>query len=95
MIKESFIVGIYRKSLFFILFFGFNAIFILNYLDLVKEKNGMLQVIEMKKTYYTSLLHIRRETVDTQMKPTMENFYNKSLPNYYNTDINLVASLPI
>ncbi len=66
---------IFRKTFFLVLYFGFLAIFIVDYFDLAIEKDGIIQLFDMKKNLYITLLHIKREEVDAPMRPIMKNYY--------------------
>lgn len=94
-IQDPVVIKIVKNSFFFVLLTGFIFAFIQEVSYLNYERDGMIQLLDIKKQFYMALIHIKRQEVDSPIIPTMENYFNKSIDDkYFKSSVELVASIP-
>lgn len=54
----------------------------------------MSQIFAIKKNFHISLLHSKRITVDAPIRAVMEDYFNKTVPNYIVPQVDLVWAIP-
>ena len=96
MIPIPFIKNLAKRLPFVFLIFVLIAIFLIDRSQLIYERDGMIQLYEIKKNLYISLLHVKRQSVDSPIVPTLKHFYNdSSIDDPYSIEnVSLVGSLP-
>jgi hypothetical protein len=72
----------FYKKLFFIIFgVFFLTVFLIDLKNYYTEKQVILQLLDIQKTLYISLIHIKRSEVDAQMGPILKHFGNVQTKN--------------
>ncbi len=61
MIPIPFIKNLAKRLPFVFLIFVLIAIFLIDRSQLIYERDGMIQLYEIKKNFYISLLHVKRQ----------------------------------
>ena len=83
-IGEAWIKKLFRKSPFVICAFMLVAVFLYDRSLLAYERQGILQIYEIKSQFYISLLHLKRQEVDASITPTMRHYFkNDSIEDHY------------
>jgi hypothetical protein len=61
LIPIPFIKSLAKRLPFLFLIFALIAIFFIDHSQLIYERDGMIQLYEIKKNFYISLLHVKRQ----------------------------------